>query len=190
MNPSAIETGSPDRPIQYEGFKGLSWVSNSELKFLIRLLPDRGLFLEIGTASGVTAARVADSKPNLTLLCVDTFVDCEKPHVTGAEPCRVDHWRRNKRPNMVLWLGSIESLVGICPDLKADAILVDAGHEEPDVARDLDVAGRLLAPDGLLLVHDYGEDKLPGVRVATDRFAAREGFEPIGDHWTMRALRR
>jgi hypothetical protein len=56
MNPSAIETGSPDRPIQYEGFKGLSWVSNSELKFLIRLLPDRGLFLEIGTASGPNPA--------------------------------------------------------------------------------------------------------------------------------------
>jgi SAM-dependent methyltransferase len=182
--------GSPDRPVRYQGFHGLSWVSRSELAFLVGLLPERGLFLEIGTASGVTAALVADARPGLTVLCQDTFNDHDAAHVVGNEPCRVDHWRRNQRRNMVLWLGPVEWLPRIGPGLLPDAILVDAGHEEPDVARDLDVAGALLAPGGTLFVHDYAEPKLPGVRVAADRFAAREGFEAIADHWTMRAMRR
>jgi len=182
-------TGSTKRPVSYPGFAGLSWISASELEWLISLLPDEGLFVEVGTASGVKAAKIAQARRRLTLLSVDSFPDHDAIRVTTGDPCRVDSWRRNRRPNMTLWLGTLAALERFYPDLQADSIFVDAGHEEAEVYDDLLRASRLLAPGGTLFVHDFAEPKLPGVRGAVDRICRETWLTPFADHQTMLALR-
>lgn len=184
-------TGSPHRPVTYDGFAGLSWMSVSELAWLIDRLPPHGLFLEVGSASGVSAARIADARPGLSILCLDTFVDLDKPHVAEAEPSRPANWRANRRPNMTLFVGTLADLVRLGPSVRADAILVDADHEEHGAFSDLLLASTcLLSPVGTLYVHDCDEPGHPGVNAAVDRFCGDHRFTAIGQHWTLRALSR
>lgn len=185
-----MSNGSPHRPVTYDGLEGVSWVSYSELDFLAGLLPHRGLFLEIGTASGVTAAVVASRRPGLQVLCVDTFADHDLDHVSTVEGCRVDNWRRNRRPNMHLFVGSLLDLVTTFPGIRPDAVLVDGDHALDAVAADLDLAADILAAGGTLFAHDYGEPNLPEVTLAVDAFRRRWKFAEAGRHWTMLAMRR
>lgn len=190
--PDADESRPAACPVDYPGVVGPSWLVRSELDWLIGRLPDAGLVVEVGTASGATAARIADARPGLAILSVDPFPDHDAAHVVAVEPCRVDNWRRNAatRPALSLWLGTFAALVAIRPRLRAAAVVVDGAHEEADTAADLRLAARVLARDGTLFVHDYGEADWPGVRRAVDRFARRAGFEAIGQHRTLRAMRR
>jgi hypothetical protein len=202
MTPDPRATGSPERPVAYPGLYGQSWLSKSELDWMIGLLPQAGLLIECGTASGVTAARVADARPNLTVVCVDNFVDHDAPFVQGHDRCRVDTWRRNARPNMRLWMGDLASLAAFRDHgvdyryqpgggLMAAAILVDADHTSPGVDRDLILAQRLVAPGGTVFVHDVDEPNWPDVGATVDRVFAPDGpWARLGQHWTMLALRR
>lgn len=177
-------TGSPDRPVSYPGYHGQSWLSESELAWLIERLPERGLFVEVGTACGVTAAKIADARPNLEIICVDTFADFDKPHV---EPNRPTLWRMNQRPNMRLWVGTLAELLrGDCH--WPDAILVDGDHARDAVVADLDCA---LWHTATIYVHDYDDPspELAGVKLAVDAFLDRCPSWSMRDgHWTLRAL--
>ena len=89
---------------------------------------------------------------------------------------------------MVLWLGSLSQLSQMTDTDQADAILVDASHEEGDVYHDLMLSVCLLKRNGLLFVHDYEEPAHTGVKAAVDRFLLNTSFQSIGQHWTMLVL--
>jgi hypothetical protein len=183
-----MSDGSPTRPVAHEGYHGLSWVSYSELEWLIERLPRDGLFIEVGTASGVTAALCARARPRLSVLCVDTFVDQHQPWVIGGEPCRIDNWRCNRQPNMTLFVGTLGQFATLQPLARARAILIDGDHEGPAVLDDLLSAQGLLLEGGMIFVHDYGEPSLPDVKSAVDGFMMSTRFRPVDDHWTMLAI--
>jgi cephalosporin hydroxylase len=184
------DEGSPDRPVTYPGLHGLSWLSRSELAWMIDQLPADGLFLEIGTASGVSAAVIAQARPELTILCVDTFVDKDHPNVAENDPERLSNWHKNRQPNMILWYGNVLQFQRLQPRWEPNVILVDGDHSRESVLADLEAANVLLTPGGLVFVHDYGEPDWPEVKIAVDRyFMDPDWYEVIGQHWTMLGLR-
>lgn len=54
-------------------------------------------------------------------------------------------------------------------DYEFDLVFIDGDHSYAATLRDLRDALRLLSPDGVLAVHDYGEDTCPGVQRAVDK---------------------
>jgi predicted O-methyltransferase YrrM len=185
-----MNDGSPDRPVRYENLAGLSWLSVSELAWLVGRLPERGVFVEVGTASGVTAALIAAARPGLTVLCVDTFADMDRPWVPDRD--RPALWARNRRPNMHLFVGTLADLARLAPGLDPAAVLIDGDHAEDAVRADLTTADRLLPAGGVIYCHDLDDPapELAGVGRAVEGFCAAAGFVPAGQHWTLRALVR
>jgi SAM-dependent methyltransferase len=164
----------------YPGLDGHSWMFREELDWMIGRLPEFGLFLEIGTASGVTAAKVAEARPSLDVLCVDPFPDADAAHVRSIESARPDIWRRNRRPNMNLFVGTFGELRVLAPILRADAVLVDGGHLEDEVSEDLRDAAHSLYPGGTIFVHDYDDPAHYGVTAAVSGFLRDWGFRESG----------
>src|SRR4051812_12437926 len=89
-------------PVVHDGFAGLSRVSLAQLEYLLKKLPMKGHYLEIGSASGVTAALIATARPRLTVVCVDLFCGSTSPQCLDEEGDRLLNWRMNRRPNMHL----------------------------------------------------------------------------------------
>jgi hypothetical protein len=61
--------------------------------------------------------------------------------------------------------------LGVTPDL----VYIDAGHEETEVAIDLDLYYDLLRPGGVLFGDDYSYS-WPGVVAAVNKFAAKHSL--------------
>jgi len=183
--------GSAERPVSRPGYRGLSWVSASELEWLVERLPEFGLFVEVGSSSGVSAAVIADARPRMRVLCLDPFFDADLPEIVKIEGRRVENWLANRRPNMNLFVGTLAELYDLgFGILYADAILIDGDHAEPGVAGDLSLAELMLDVEGTIYVHDCDEPGWPGVTAAVERFLCVRPFEVLGQHWTMRALGR
>ncbi len=175
------------------GVAGLIRTTRRELACIIELLPPKSRLLEIGTASGGTAARIADARPDVQITCLDIFAEWPNPAFTH----RPFNWRTNQRPNMHLWIGDLASFSAQSWAL-FDVILIDGDHTEAGVERDLALAPNLLTHDGLLLAHDYTDPGWPGVRAAVDRFcedSSRNSYEGFGWRvdeccWSLAVLRR
>lgn len=71
----------------------------------------------------------------------------------------------------------------------ADAVYVDAGHEEEEVRSDLELYWKLLSPDGLIFGDDY-HSRWPGVVRSVDRFCKEQRVKPEldlrGRKWLVR----
>ena len=176
------------------GVAGLILMTRREVARIIELLPPNARLLEIGTASGGTAALIADARPDVQITCVDIF--SEWPHRSVAQ--RPTDWRTNQRPNMHLWVGDVASYAAQCGSL-FDVVLIDGDHTEAGVARDLATAPTLVTPTGLLLSHDYTDPNWPGVRAAVDRFCDQSaqshghilgGWQVEECCWSLAVLRR
>ena len=158
-------------PLRYPGIHGESWVSGSELARLIDLTPATGRFLEVGSASGATAAIVADARPNVSLVCIDAHFDADEDRITSRDGDRSQNWRRNRRPNMSLWLGTFADFLAILPGVRFDAAFVDAGHTHNQTLEALLASAALLAPRGVIVAHDYENPAWPEVALACHQFA-------------------
>lgn len=142
----------PKRERKVPGCAGESRMSWAERDFLLKNTPARGAVLEIGTWHGVTAAWLADQRPEAAILSVDIFDACE-----GTPAGKQEHWFTNRRPNMYLWVGTSQELMSVLsPAAQFDLILVDADHRYRPTLREIDAALTLCAPDGCILAHDYG----------------------------------
>jgi len=84
--------------------------------------------------------------------------------------------------SVVLHVGRNEDVLPLFRDGLFDLIFVDSFHTYEAVQRDIDLTRRLLAPDGIMVFHDYGltliQNGIPfGVTAAVDDFAQREGWK-------------
>lgn len=177
-------------PVAYPGLQGLSWVTPNELRLLTQSVVAGDRVLEVGTAAGVTAARLADEAAPGLLVCVDTFVYRADPHRADSDAERWAKWRANARPCMRLWYGDLGSFAAVAAPAAFDVALVDADHTLPGVLSDLVLAARLVRPGGLLLAHDYGDPNWPDVTAAVDHFARTFGHalvERVGSLVVLRA---
>lgn len=152
--------------LQIKGYHGLCWMEPVELTGLFDYLRTRNSFLEIGSASGVTAALVSREHPDLKITCIDPFYEYEE------EPGdRHLNWVKNKTDNMSLFKGTFYQYLMQCPsDTEFDAVLVDGGHAYDECLSDLRSAYRVLKPDGIMFVHDYSDPNWMSVKRAVHRF--------------------
>lgn len=134
-----------------------------EVALLVWNIPERGRYLEVGTWVGACAALVADARPGVEVVCIDTFESC---------PMNAPLWVVNQRPNMRLWLGRSTDFAALCRDAWFDTVLVDADHKEEGVLADLLAVERLVVPGGVILAHDYIESVWPGAFNAINRFCS------------------
>lgn len=164
---------------------GESLVSDKEREFIIKCLPAKGSLLEIGTYHGVTAALVAQARPEVGIICVDPFDN--DPDDDGAQGDR-DKWYANAQPNMGLFIGTAQQFAeGSCPAF--DVAFIDGNHAFGACISDLMAVAPMVKPGGVILCHDYG--RIAGERVtkAVDLFV--KGCWKIEGrvHYTV-ALRR
>lgn len=140
----------------YAGLEGESRMTRGELAFLISMLPESGLVVEVGTADGVSAAMMARARSATRFVCIDPFI---------GWPEKMTVWRKNTSDltNVSLWAGRLAD----CPIPKADVVIVDGDHEYESCRRDLDSAAKMA---DLIAVHDYRNDAWPGVTKAVESF--------------------
>lgn len=149
-----------------------SLLLDEEIEALIGSIPDGGRLLEIGTYHGLTAAMVAERRPDVTITCVDPFVNA------GAE----ERWHKNKKPNMILAKGTVDDLLASNPN-PFDVALIDGDHGFEPCYRDLLACETLVKKDGIRIAHDY--QWVPnshvtgkrGVQKAVRLFAERYGYK-------------
>ena len=148
------------------GLEGNSLVPRHELDALLTVVPAEGRFLELGTFMGVTAAVIADARPNLVIWSVDW------QNTPALGRAGINGWQSNRRPNMRLLVAHTDDLDTLLPDHSFHGIFVDADHRYERVRHDLALAERLLRPGGVLLAHDYGHPWFDGPKRAVDEFCS------------------
>jgi len=168
-------------PTSYEGFVGQSWMTESELKKLIEWVPDKAWMLEVGSASGVTAAKITEAHPETRIVSVD-------PYFEKGE--RIGHWLSNRRNHTQnLWCGTLNHLAIFC-SAKFDFIFVDGDHFFVGIYGDLLYAEKLLSADGVIVCHDYDELAWRDVGQAVNRFCKEAKFEVCERFHCLAKLRR
>jgi predicted O-methyltransferase YrrM len=178
----------------YAGLCGKSWMHPDEVDALALALPPEALVLEVGTASGVTAAVVAGRRADVRIVCVDLFVGVDWAVTRIDDAGRTDNWRRNSLAvpgRMWLWLGDLASFCAMAPARRFDAVIVDGDHLFDGVWSDLRLAETVVRPDGLILAHDCQADGLwPDVHRAVERFCRERGWRVEVPAGTLAVLRK
>jgi predicted O-methyltransferase YrrM len=154
--------------------------SPAVLEAILAETPQSGVFVEIGTWGGATAAWIADRRPGMTVLSVDSF---------ASVLCRL-LWIVNRRPNMQLFAGDSATFYSVAREGFAVAVFVDGDHTEKGVLADLRGAERIVMPGGAIMGHDYRQPGIPGVALAVDRFCADTGWRVTKQVASMVVLRR
>lgn len=161
-------------PRRIDGYHGDSRISEDQVEFLLARLPEAGRLLEIGSASGTTAAFIADRRPRASIVCVDNY-DGLALHLEVA--LRLMDWRRNQRRNMALWIGTSAALrQQLDPAARFDLAFVDADHSFDCTLDCLGDAAEMLAPGGRIVAHDWLDPSWPDVAPAVRAFCAGSGF--------------
>ena len=156
------------------GMIGESWMNAPERDALVRLLPETGSFLEIGTADGVTAAYIADRRPQARIVCVDTFPG-PTSRVTG-QLGSYNRWFQNRRPNMHLWVGTALDFCMLVPPGQFDEVLVDGEHKYDPARDDGAAAFWLVSETGYIAAHDF-EHRENGVKQAMNDLCQRHKLQ-------------
>jgi predicted O-methyltransferase YrrM len=158
---------------------GKTYVTSEELAHLESLVPLNGTFLEVGTAAGITAARIARMSAGRQVVCVDKFVDLGDPQVIADDGDRWTAWRLNVPPGVILWRGDLSSFRRFARPKAFDVIFIDADHLHPAVGFDLTDSLELVKEGGLITAHDFGNSFWTAPREAVLMFCDRYG-------WTVR----
>lgn len=88
------------------------------------------------------------------------------------------------RTEQALWL--IEQLA----DDGIDLAFIDGDHEYPGVMTDLEILCPLIKRSGILAMHDYGRDSLPGVYQAASEYLKEDEWKQVGVYGTLGVWRK
>lgn len=134
-----------------EGKEGLALVSKREFGMLQKYAKIANIFLEVGTASGVTVSLLAEQNPDTQFVSIDLY----NPSIKSTNE-RILYWRLNNRPPANLWIGTFQQFEQFCKPNIFDTIWIDARHSDKAVYQDFESAVNLLTYEGTILSHDYG----------------------------------
>ncbi|XP_051122688.1 uncharacterized protein LOC127245714 [Andrographis paniculata] len=160
--------------------------------------------VEVGTFLGASATHMAGLTRRLGLetqiICIDDFrgwpgyIDQKNSlKMVNGDVLLLYQFMKN-----VMNANATESIVflpfsagtalrGLCDwGVYGDLVEVDAAHDFHSAWADINLAYRVLRPDGVLFGHDYFNDEADyGVRRAVDLFARLNGFrvDIDGEHW-------
>ena len=167
------------------------------------------VIVELGSWKGASAIRMAGlmaefSIPGL-ILCVDTWLGSNEslwrvganrkmlrlrngyPDMFGQFVRNVQHTgHKDKIRHLPMTSGCAAGLLAAY-GIVADAVYIDAGHDEAEVAADIAGFWPLLKPGGIMFGDDYTTE-WPGTVRAVNNFAAAQGLKLMGTEvkWLIR----
>jgi hypothetical protein len=160
--------------LQFEGMAGHSAMSDVDRNAWIDMIKSSNAktVLEIGTFCGVTCALLAKEFPEVNFLCIDPFM---KGVGTGAGV--IEHWHKNRQPNMNLFVGTAQEFAERMMNLFArekdgyaenrlpsfDLVFVDGDHGYEGALKDLRTVNEMTDH---ILCHDVGRVE-PGLDQVT-----------------------
>lgn len=134
----------------------------SELEYVFNLLRDCKSYLEIGTAEGNSLYVLANAMPKGSEI---TYIDWAEPHTKQNRDFVLNKLADYKLTAIHGDSNDFSTMVGVNGN-RYDAVLIDAGHDDFNVAIDAIFYGTLAAK--YLIFHDV---KLPDVERAFDWYA-------------------
>lgn len=155
---------------------------------MLRLLPKRGVFVEVGVGTGDFSAQILRVCEPRRFVAIDEFTLHTLPSLWGKPPA--EHFgdlchraAYEARFAAEIAAGAVQVIEGdsaACleqlADGSADIVYIDANHYYEPVRRDLAAARRKVRPDGWIVMNDYvmvaelGADTPYGVVHATNEF--------------------
>lgn len=147
------------------------------LFFYAKRIPDRGTYLEIGSAAGgslLCAFSGSQISGNMIrLMAIDNFrygADIKKEGKVEAQ------FLKNTRciPNFDLFRSSSDMARDNLDNESVDLVFIDGDHSYSQVKKDLLNYGPKLKRNGVLLGHDYTTSYVPGVKKAADELLGRK----------------
>lgn len=165
-------------------------LSPEEIEGLISWLPEKGVFVEVGTLFGLTAKAIAAAKPRLKVMAVDNF----SWNPFGLPPQAHEAFTR-RILDQEIRRGQIEILntsseqyrnstgvPSISMESRPDAIFFDAQHQYEPVKAEIEWAQNIGIP--LISGHDYGNPNPRfGVTRAVNETFGAESIETVGMCW-------
>lgn len=163
------------------------WFSEDEGRWYARFARalTGGVFVEVGSWKGRSTSfigRICNAN-GTRLVCVDHWNGSnDSLRDRYAAALAVEDVEATFRANMaslgitveVIAAPSLEAAACFAP-CSVDRVFLDASHDGPSVARDLEAWSERLAPTGILAGHDYGANH-PGLTAAVDAFASARGL--------------
>lgn len=159
------------------------WFSEDEGRWYARFARGLtgGVFVEVGSWKGRSTSFIGRicNQNGTRLVCVDHWNGSnDSLRDRYAAALAVEDVEATFRANMkelgieveVIAAPSLEAAARFAPG-SVERVFLDASHDGPSVARDLEAWSERLAPTGVLAGHDYGANH-PGLTAAVDSFAA------------------
>lgn len=179
---------SPANDGAIHGYHGNAGCAKQEADWMIELLPQGGIFIEVGTYHGVTVAYLADNRLDSLFISIDPF-----PGWEGIDRLRncagsLEYWERNRRKNTRLLVGTLQDAEILFKPGIADIVFVDGNHLYDPVLADLRISQILVKPGGKILVHDYGRKHQEDIERAVEVFMAESGWKYKRKVWTTALL--
>ena len=156
-----------------------------EIEGLISWLPEKGVFVEVGTLFGLTAKAIAAAKPDLKVVAVDNF----SWNPFGLPPQSHEAFTR-RILDQEIRCGQIEILNTSSAEYRErvaaasvpDAIFFDAQHQYEPVKAEIEWAKKIGIP--LISGHDYGNPNPRfGVTQAVNEVFGATSVETVGMCW-------
>lgn len=149
---------------------------------------------EIGVFKAETSLGLLILLPTLELTMVDQWKEIDKGTVysqTGDGVTKLSQQQFDEIYELVcdsvaiyrnrvtvMRMPSTEA-AALIDDASLDFVFIDAEHTEEAVREDIAAWYPKVKPGGLILGHDYGHRRFPGVAVAADEFAASVGQKVV-----------
>ena len=167
------------------------------------------VIIELGSWKGASAIRMADLMREFSIpgivLCVDTWLGSNEslwrvaenrkmlrvrngfPDMFGQFVRNVRHSGHQERIRHLPMTSGCAAGLLAAYGIVADAVYIDAGHDEAEVAADIAGFWPLLKPGGIMFGDDYTTG-WPGTVRAVNRFAADHGLKLMGTEvkWLIR----
>ncbi|WP_267245144.1 class I SAM-dependent methyltransferase [Streptomyces sp. PR69] len=155
------------------------------------LSPPNGSILEIGTLYGLFATALlrmvhrAGIEPDLTIVDPLAGLQLQPGAKQGADPTGTPVREDVVRANLALGASRaalearIQQGFSSDPEVRAavsdrayGVVIVDGDHSMEGVTADLEWVEEIVAPGGIVVLDDYGDNKWPGVQEALDKHLA------------------
>lgn len=159
--------------------------------------------LEIGTLFGIGGLVLHEALRPFCGVLVTTVVDPfegyygnELDRSTGL-PVTLDVFETNRKIfgidaeeiRTIVGLSEDPGTVSQAADRSYELVIIDGDHSYDGVRRDIELYGPMLAPDGLMIVDDYGNDDWPGVTRHVDELLESGKWTLVGHHSRTAVIR-
>ena len=151
------------------------WMSDPELEWLARTAKGKKLIVEFGSYLGRSTRALCDNTDGL-VIAVDpwdgVYYNNDGQPINILKQGAYELFRINVNDH--LESGKLEAIRCRSTEFptvstgRVDFLFIDADHRYEAVKQDIDIARKLVKPNGIIAGHDYGRSDWPGVQQAVD----------------------